>query len=112
MTCLKIQSMWVANPDDDEQGLLVMADHRLVAVLTRLGSSHGTLDGRWFLEAGFGPCAVTQPEPFVTSIEALQWVLYHADDDRPPSSSEIAEMERAIRVFDRVPETSLRLVKR
>jgi hypothetical protein len=45
-----------------EEGLLIFADGVLVAILTRLSGSLGrdgaALRGRWFLEAGFGPCSV------------------------------------------------------
>ncbi len=39
--------------------LLVLADGQLAAVLVRLDGEHHTIDvGKWFLEAGFGKCAV------------------------------------------------------
>jgi hypothetical protein len=38
----------------DEEGLLVFADDRLVAVMVRLSDQHGELAGRFFLEVGFG----------------------------------------------------------
>ncbi len=46
----------------DEEGRLVVANGRLVAVLVRLADQvHTNLVGCWFLEAGFGPCAGTAP---------------------------------------------------
>jgi hypothetical protein len=46
----------------DEEGRLVVANGRLVAVLVRLADQvHTSLVGCWFLEAGFGPCAGAAP---------------------------------------------------
>ena len=49
---LTLQPVWVAN-GHDEEGLLVFADERLVAVLVRLSQEHEDLAGHWFLEAAF-----------------------------------------------------------
>jgi hypothetical protein len=37
----------------DRTGMLVFADGRLLAVLSRLDADHGDLAGRWFVEAAF-----------------------------------------------------------
>lgn len=59
----------------DEDGQLVLADGRLVAVLVRLGdAAHAGLLGAWFLEAGFGPCSQAAP-PLFTDLDAAQdWI--------------------------------------
>jgi len=58
----------------DEEGRLVMANGRLVAVLVHLADQvHTSLVGSWFLEAGFGPCAGAAP--VFDSLEgARNWV--------------------------------------
>lgn len=73
---LRIQSMPVYAGGGDEDGGLVLADGRLVAVLVRLADpAHGALVGQWYLEAGFGPCSDAQPQPVFGSLDAAQaWV--------------------------------------
>lgn len=39
---------------DDGDGMLLLVDDQLVGVLVRLSSQHGSMAGRWFLEASFG----------------------------------------------------------
>lgn len=65
----------VATGSDDEDGRLVLADGRLVAVLVHLaGEEHEELRGGWFLEAGFGSCAVPAPDVFPTIEDAEAWI--------------------------------------
>ncbi|HEX2054777.1 MAG TPA: hypothetical protein VHJ78_13770 [Actinomycetota bacterium] len=65
----------VATGSDDEDGRLVLADGRLVAVLVHLaGEEHKELRGGWFLEAGFGCCAVPAPGVFPTIEDAEAWI--------------------------------------
>ena len=76
---LRFQPTRVATGSMDEEGLLVLADERLVAVLVRLsGEEHGELIGAWFLEAGFGQCASIQPPTFTTLEEAETWLEHCA----------------------------------
>ncbi len=61
-----------------EQGFLVFADSKLMAVVTHLWNSvDKDLRGCWFLEVGFGPCAEPPGSDltFRTRSEAQQWVL-------------------------------------
>jgi hypothetical protein len=51
---LAFQPVSLANGDDDE-GMLVFLDDKLVAVLARLSAQHDGKAGQWFLECGFGP---------------------------------------------------------
>lgn len=75
MTALTLQSIRVGTASADEDGRLVLADGRLVAVLVRLDDPvHEEARGRWYLEAGFGRCAAAQPEPFADLEEAEAWV--------------------------------------
>ena len=59
----------------DQEGQLVLADGRLVAVLVRLDdTSHAGLVGAWFLEAGFGPCAHVAAPIFRDLDAAKHWI--------------------------------------
>jgi len=51
---LGFQPVTVGTNAPDEEGCLVFANDRLVAVLVRLSEEHGKKAGRWFLEHGFG----------------------------------------------------------
>jgi hypothetical protein len=58
----------------DEDGLLVFADGRLVAVLVRLSDEHGDKAGQWFLEHGFNRLDGTA-HPTFGDLEAAQaWI--------------------------------------
>jgi hypothetical protein len=57
--------------DYDEDGCLVFADDRLVAVLVRLAEHHGKLTGQWYYENGYG--RLDGPEhPTFQDIDAAQ----------------------------------------
>jgi hypothetical protein len=71
---LTLQSVRVDTGSEDEDGLLVFADGRLVAVLVRLSDEHGDKAGRWFLEHGFGRLDGTT-HPIFDDIETAQaWI--------------------------------------
>jgi hypothetical protein len=74
MPSVLLQPVPVATGSGDEDGQLVLADGRLVAVLVRLADPmHRGMRGVWFLEAGF-PCA-RAPAPLFDSLGAAQaWV--------------------------------------
>ena len=55
----------------DEDGLLVLADDYLVAVLVRLTDRHGEEAGKWFLETGYGRLSRRQQRIFA-DIDAAQ----------------------------------------
>ncbi|GJD99621.1 hypothetical protein [Methylobacterium isbiliense] len=61
-----------------QDGLLVFVDKQLVAVLVLMCANHdadATLHGKWFLEAGFGPCQDwNKGQIFATRDDALAWV--------------------------------------
>lgn len=72
---LLIQPMRVATRSADEDGRLVLADGRLVAILVRLAdAAHAGMAGSWFLEIGFGPCT-TATHPVFRDLDAAQdWI--------------------------------------
>jgi hypothetical protein len=59
----------------DEEGMLVFADGRLVAVLVHLSDENEIAPGDWYLEAGFGPRLDDPNHPTFPSLEAAQaWI--------------------------------------
>ena len=50
---LTLQPMRVAT-GFDEEGMMVLNEQRLVAVLVRLSDENEVAPGQWYLEAGFG----------------------------------------------------------
>jgi hypothetical protein len=68
----------VGTGSSDEEGQMVLVNGRLVAILVHLTGPYDTpdLQGKWFVEAGFGPLA-QKHELFSTLEEAEDWVLQH-----------------------------------
>ena len=74
MAMLSTSSIRVAVDGGDSEGLLVLADQALVAVLVCLEEAFYEQErGRWHLEAGFGHCA-TRPLTFPALESALRWI--------------------------------------
>ncbi|WP_407521835.1 hypothetical protein [Methylobacterium oryzisoli] len=59
---------------DGEQGLLVWADRRLVAVLVHLSAEYGDDAAQWHLEAAFGRVAHPSTNIFANLDEAQAWI--------------------------------------
>lgn len=72
---LALQAMAVATGSDDRDGMLVLADDELVAVLVRLSDSHGGKAGLWFLEHGFAVLKSADNPVFADLDAAGRWVL-------------------------------------
>jgi hypothetical protein len=58
----------------DEEGYLVFADDRLLAVLVRLSNQHEDVAGQWFLEAGFGKLDRRDHPIFADLDPGLEWI--------------------------------------
>jgi len=72
---LLLEPARVATSSADEEGQLVFANGRLVAVLVLLADeTHAGRVGSWYLEAGVGLCANETPPTFATIGAALAWV--------------------------------------
>ena len=71
---LGFQPVTVETNAADEDGCLVFADNRLVAVLVRLSHEHGRKAGRWYLEHGFGKLGGLAQPIFTDLDEAQDWV--------------------------------------
>ncbi len=79
---LSLQPVRVDTGTDDEQGCLVFAGDRLVAVLVRLSDEHEDLAGQWFYEHGFGPFDGPAHPVFPTIEEAQDWIEQRRDEAR------------------------------
>ena len=72
---LTFQHIEVMTGHADREGQLVLADGQLVAILVRLDDEvHGGDRGRWFLEAGFGPCQGPFQPAFSDLEGATRWL--------------------------------------
>lgn len=81
---LTLQPVRIETGSPDEEGCLIFADGKLLAVLVRLSAQQGDLIGRWYLEKGFGyldgPAQPTFPD-----LEAAQsWVSARIPEHRRP----------------------------
>lgn len=70
---LTVAPVQVATDTADEEGRLVFAGDRLVAVLVRLAEGHEA-EGEWFLEHGFGKLDVPVSPTFPDLPAAQAWV--------------------------------------
>ncbi|HXH16603.1 MAG TPA: hypothetical protein VNJ10_10795 [Sphingomonas sp.] len=58
----------------DDQGLLVLREGRLVAVLSRLGPMHGELCGTWFVESMFRGTSPIIKQTFADPDDFSAWL--------------------------------------
>lgn len=80
---ITVQPIPVLIDGHDTEGMLVLSDGRLVAVLARLdGKHHGVDAGKWHLEAGLGRCAPPPGESLVwdTPQDGARWVETQLSD--------------------------------
>jgi hypothetical protein len=61
---LSFQPIELSTRGPDCDGMLVLSDGRLIAVLSRLSDIHGALAGRWYVEAAFRDLPTTPEETF------------------------------------------------
>lgn len=71
---LRLQPVTVGAGSLDTESQLVFADGFFVAVLVRLSDMHEDQAGMWFLEAGFGRFAYTDPPIFADLDAAQAWI--------------------------------------
>jgi hypothetical protein len=72
---LTLQPVRVATGGEGEEGRLVFAGDRLVAVLVRLSEQHGEQAGCWFFEAGFGRLDGPNHPTFGELPDAEAWIV-------------------------------------
>ncbi len=72
---LTLQAVQVAN-GHDEEGRLVFADGRLIAVLVQLSDMHEEqgVTGHWFLETGYGRRLAGEHPAFPDLSAAEEWI--------------------------------------
>lgn len=73
-TLMLLQPIAVDTGSLDREGMLVMANGLLVAVLLRLDEPDHDSPGSWFLEVGFGRLQGSRPTSFATLEEATRWL--------------------------------------
>ena len=72
---LQLQAVKVETGSADREGQLVFRGQYLVAIVVKLSNEHGSLAGKWFLEAGFGR-ADNRTAPVFDDLQAAQhWIL-------------------------------------
>src|ERR1051325_7159453 len=86
-----------ASPDQD--GCVLLADGRLVAVLVRLNGVHGPdLSGKWFLEQGFG--ALDEPDhPVFDDLDAAEnWISSRLAGSSFPAPANLSSDRKSTRL--------------
>ncbi|CAA2099332.1 hypothetical protein MBUL_00094 [Methylobacterium bullatum] len=73
-TLVVLQPIAVDTASPDRDGMLVIANGLLVAVLVRLDAPDHDKPGFWFLEATFGRLHGARPPSFATLGNATQWL--------------------------------------
>ncbi len=58
----------------DEEGMMVLDEQRLLAVLVRLSDENEVAPGQWYLEAGFGPLDGGSHPLFSNLDMAQEWI--------------------------------------
>ena len=87
MPTMTFQALAVNTGSRDRTGRLAFCDDELVAVLVRLDAPGHlpTQRGRWFLEAGFGPCSRNQVPSFHDLDEATAWINRQVGSEARPA---------------------------
>ncbi|MCJ2099805.1 hypothetical protein [Methylobacterium sp. E-046] len=74
---LQLQPIAVDTNSPDREGMLVIANGLLVAVLVRLEGPEHDDRGGWFMEAGFGRLQGQRVPTFPTLEDASRWLRRH-----------------------------------
>lgn len=75
MSATSTVAMKVRTGSADANGLLMMLDDQLIAILVELTDHiHGEARGRWALEHTFGLFNISAPETFASIDQAWDWV--------------------------------------
>lgn len=81
----------VATGSEDEEGVLVTVDGRLIAVLVRMDADyHAEQRGWWHQEAGFGACDA-RPAAFPTLDDALRWIASRLGGDAESARAAVGD---------------------
>ena len=74
---LQLQPIAVDTNSPDRDGMLVIANGLLVAVLVRLAEPEHANVGSWFMEAGFGRLQGQRVPAFPALEDATRWLRRH-----------------------------------
>jgi hypothetical protein len=77
VTLVVLQPIAVDTASPDREGMLVIANGLLVAVLVRLDAPEHEMPGFWFLEATLGRLQGIRAPPFATLENATHWLRHH-----------------------------------
>ena len=96
MTSFTLRPVALATDMPDNKGVLVFAEEKLIAILSRLDASfHGKAKGKWFLEIGFGSGDHHVPAPFDQLSDAVRWIADTLLPDGDVSARQLAEIDRS-----------------
>lgn len=96
MTSFTLRPVALATDMPDSNGLLVFAEEKLIAVLSRLDASfHGKAKGKWFLEIGFGNGDHHVPAPFDQLSDAVRWIADSLLADGDVSPRQLEEIDQS-----------------
>ena len=73
-TLVVLQSIAVDTGSADQDGRLVIANGKLIAVLVHVGDPEHEIVGGWFLEVGLGRLHGLRPATFATLEDATRWL--------------------------------------
>lgn len=82
-TLVVLQPIQVETGSADQEGRLVMADGRLIAILVRLDDPEHEAVGHWFLEVALGGLQGHNAPVFATLEEATRWLRHRLRDADP-----------------------------
>ncbi|WP_407519654.1 hypothetical protein [Methylobacterium oryzisoli] len=95
------QQVLVDTGGADERGCLLFVNERLVAVLVYLEQDEDLkpeLWGRWFVEAGFGPCQQgNTATTFASTDEAIRWACEQVAQAADRPSPDAVQADRSPR---------------
>ncbi|MCJ2131016.1 hypothetical protein [Methylobacterium sp. E-045] len=76
-TLVTMQPIAIDTGSDDRDGMLVMANGMLVAVLVKLATPEHEQEGDWFVEVALGPLRVHLAPTFGSLDDATRWMRHH-----------------------------------
>jgi hypothetical protein len=77
-----VETQAVTLTGEDSEGVLVLSNGAVVAVIAKLGPTHGEAEGSWYTEATFGIDAREKVFPDLDAVRAHFEVLLLAVDAR------------------------------
>jgi hypothetical protein len=93
---LTFQPIQVDTGSADEDGQLVLANGKLVAILVRLSDEHEQAEfrGAWFVEASFGSWTGCAGKMFSTLEDAEAWIVQRLDANLSPAKTRFKNLSK------------------